>query len=185
MNRRVWKNVLETRSIIRVSKHSVFFDRFLHSGLNAILKLADSRGLLRQLHPKINERAFMYADDVVIFLSPEQQDLILIRVILDIFAGASGLKTNLDKCSIWPIQCNLEATVMLLSHFPGKIAPFPIQYLGIPLGLRKPSKTAMQPLVDKVANRLPAWMDGLLNRAGMTVLIRAPYLQSQTIRLWR
>jgi len=92
------------------------------------------------LNPKINERAFMYADDVVIFLSPKQQDLILIRVILDIFAGASGLKTNLDKCSISPIQCNLEATVMLLSHFPGKITPFPIQYLSIPLGLRKQAR---------------------------------------------
>jgi len=142
-------------------------------GLNAMLKLADSRGLLLQLHPKIKERAFMYADDVVIFLSPKQQDLLLTRVILDIFAGASGLKTNLSKCTISPIQCNLEATVALLCHFPGKIAPFPIQYLGIPLGLTKLSKSTLQPLVDKVANRLPAWKANLLNRAGRAVLIKS------------
>ena len=30
MNRHVWNNFLETRSRICVSKHSVFFDRFLH-----------------------------------------------------------------------------------------------------------------------------------------------------------
>ena len=39
-------------------------------GLNALLQLADERRLLRALHPKIKERAFMYADDVVIFLTP-------------------------------------------------------------------------------------------------------------------
>ena len=142
-------------------------------GLNALLKLADVRGLLQVLHPKIKERAFMYADDVVIFLSPNQQDLVLTRGILEIFAGASGLKTNLSKCLISPIQCDLEATVMLLTHFPGKIDPFPIHYLGIPLGLKKLSKVALQPLIDKVANRLPSWKAGLLNHAGRTVLIKS------------
>ena len=63
--------------------------------LNALLKLADEKGLMFALHPKVTERAFMYADDVVIFTSPVQQDLALIKAILQIFAGASGLQTNL------------------------------------------------------------------------------------------
>jgi len=91
--------------------------------LNALLKLADEKGLLFALHPKVTERAFMYADDVVIFTSPVQQDLALIKTILQLFAGASGLQTNLEKCHISPIQCNLEATVQLLTHFPGRIDP--------------------------------------------------------------
>jgi len=74
--------------------------------LNALLKLADDKGLLITLHPKVKERAFVYANEVVIFSSPEQQDLTAIRAILGIFAGASGLKTNLAKCHISPIQCN-------------------------------------------------------------------------------
>ena len=141
--------------------------------LNALFALADSRHLLRSLHPKIMDRAFLYADDVVIFLTPDQQDLTLTRGILEIFAGASGLKTNAAKCMVSPIQCNLEAMVSLLTHFPGKIDPFPIHYLGIPLGLRKLSKAALQPLIDKVASRLPAWKANLLNRAGRTVLIKS------------
>jgi len=137
------------------------------------LKLAEERGLFRALHPKIKERAFMYADDVIIFLSPQQQDLVLTRGILEIFAGASGLRTNMSKCLISPIQCDLEATVMLLTHFPGRIDPFPIHYLGIPLGLKKLSNTALQPLVDKVAKWLPSWKAGLLNRAGRTILVKS------------
>lgn len=141
--------------------------------LNALFRLADGRGLLKVLHPLLRERAFMYADDVVIFTSPDQQDLALIRAILDIFAGASGLKTNLNKCLISPIQCDLDATVALLSHFPGKVDPFSIKYLGIPLGLKKLNKADLQPLVDKVANRLSTWKAGMLNRAGRTVLIKS------------
>ena len=38
--------------------------------LNALLKLADDKGLLITLHPKVKERAFMYANEVVIFSSP-------------------------------------------------------------------------------------------------------------------
>jgi len=96
-------------------------------GLNALLKLEDSRGLLQILHPKIKERAFMYVDDVVIFLSPVQQDLVLTRAILEIFAGASGLKTNMAKSLISPIQCDLQDTVSLLTFLPGRVDPFPIR----------------------------------------------------------
>ena len=58
--------------------------------LNALFRVADDRGLLRALHPMIRERVFMYADDVVIFTSLDQQDLALIRAVLEIFAGMSG-----------------------------------------------------------------------------------------------
>ena len=53
--------------------------------LNALLKKADENNLLRPLHPRIKERAFMYADDVVVFLSSKRQDLTLLKVILEFF----------------------------------------------------------------------------------------------------
>jgi hypothetical protein len=141
--------------------------------LNALLRLAETRGFLHSLHTRIKERAFMYADDVVLFSAPRQQDLIFIRGILEIFSRASGLKTNPSKCRMSPIQCDLELTTLLLRFFPGKIDPFPITYLGIPLGLRRLRKNELQLLVDKVAKRLPSWKANLLNRAGRTVLIKS------------
>ena len=62
---------------------------------------------------------------------------------------------------------------MLLAYFPANIDPFPITYLGIPLGIRKLNKKDLQPLVDKVAKRLPSWKANLLNKAGRTVLIKS------------
>lgn len=97
----------------------------------------------------------------------------LARCILELFGGATGLRTNGSKCLITPIHCDLEDTATLLNFFPGKLAPFPIKYLGIPLATTKLKKSELQPLVDKVANCLPTWKASLINKAGRAVLIRA------------
>ena len=95
------------------------------------------------------------------------------RGILEIFGQATGLRVNGNKCLISPVHCDLEDTATLLHFFPGKLAPFPVNYLGIPLAPNKLKKSDLQPLVDKVANCLPAWKASLLNKAGRTVLIKA------------
>jgi hypothetical protein len=41
-----------------------------------------------------------------VFLHPFAQDFTCIRQILDLFAGASGLSTNLDKCTMTLIRCS-------------------------------------------------------------------------------
>ena len=109
----------------------------------------------------------------MLFIRPNQQDLILVKAILELFARVSGLKTNIDKCHFSPIQCNLEDTITLLRHFPGRIDPFPTKYLGIPLSLKKLQKKDLQPLIDKVNDRLPSWKSRLLNKAGRAVLVKS------------
>ena len=108
-----------------------------------------------------------------VVVKPAKQDLILLHAILELFGRASGLKTNGNKCLLSPIQCNLEETVSLVSSFPGKLYPFPIKYLGIPLSITKLRKVYLQPLVDKIGNSLPTWKSNLLNKAGRAVLIKS------------
>jgi hypothetical protein len=50
----------------------------------------------------------LYADDLVLFLVPKPEDFSCIHAILDLFAGASRLITNLDKYLISPIRCTEE-----------------------------------------------------------------------------
>jgi hypothetical protein len=45
----------------------------------------------------------MYADDVILFASPTVREAQTISRILAIFGSASGLHTNIAKCSITPI----------------------------------------------------------------------------------
>jgi hypothetical protein len=74
--------------------------------LNALIHEADQRAVYSPLPDRIKHRASVYADNLVIFLSPDGNDLINMRHILELFAGASGLATNVDKCVITPIRCS-------------------------------------------------------------------------------
>jgi hypothetical protein len=48
---------------------------------------------------------FLYADDMVIFLASVQQDARVVRMVLELFASSSGLRTNISKCMLTPIRC--------------------------------------------------------------------------------
>jgi hypothetical protein len=54
----------------------------------------------------LRHRTLMYADDVVTFVWPARLDLLTCSAIVEDFAVASGLCTNLAKCSIHPIRCS-------------------------------------------------------------------------------
>lgn len=49
----------------------------------------------------------------------------------------------------------------------------PITYLGIPLTLRRPTATQLQPVVDKVAGMLPCWKAHLMNKAVRLAFVKA------------
>jgi hypothetical protein len=128
--------------------------------------------LLQQLgHHGIRERAYFYADDVVLFVKPDQLDLVLTKAILDIFAAASGLSINKNKCLLNPIQCSLEETVTL-RFFPGRLQAFPYTYVGVPLSVTKLKRNDLQPLIDRVSSNLPTWKAGMMTAAGRAVLVK-------------
>jgi hypothetical protein len=138
--------------------------------LNAIISEADHRGIFVPLPPKIKHRASVYADDLVILLSPCAQDFNTIRHVLDLFAAASGLATNVDKCVITPICCSDEQMEEIRQIFPCKVQDFPTKYLGTPLSLSQTCRGEEQRLVDAVAARIPTWKAGLLTDAGRATL---------------
>lgn len=141
--------------------------------LNALIRKADDLGLFNSLDvPTIKSRASLYADDLAVFFRPKQEDLRLMSVILDLFAAASGLHTNVNKCQVSPIRCTEEDLAAVLEHFPCQVAQFPCKYLGIPLLIYKLSKADLQPLIDTIADRLPTWKAGLLNRSGRVLLTK-------------
>jgi len=77
--------------------------------LNSLFKEADRRGVLSPLHGRtISSRTSMYADDVVLLVAPTREDFQSIQQILQLFAGASGLITNVNKCVVSPIHCTSD-----------------------------------------------------------------------------
>jgi hypothetical protein len=104
-------------------------------------------GLLDQLSRACDTfRISLYADDATLFIDPSEKDFKIISEILNIFAAAGGLCTNLHKTDIYPINCDSSAIAHL--HTSGIIiANFPCKYLGLTLHYRKPTKEMMHPLI--------------------------------------
>jgi hypothetical protein len=48
-----------------------------------------------------------------------------------------------------------------------------IQLLGIPLTIRRPTAAQLQPLVDKMAGKLPCWKSRLMQKPGRLALAKS------------
>jgi hypothetical protein len=122
--------------------------------LNLLFKKAQNDGLLSNLNPQFEAfRVSMYADDVAIFIGPTTSNLRVTNHILEIFASASGLHTNLSKIEYYPIRCE-GLDLSFLTSSSSSLSTFPTFYLGMPLGIKKPSRAVVQTLVQKAGNKL-------------------------------
>jgi hypothetical protein len=53
------------------------------------------------------------------------------------------------------------------------LAPFPVKYLGIPLSVCRLPGEAFQPVVDRLADKLPTWKASMMPRAGRLALVKS------------
>lgn len=60
-------------------------------------------------------RCSLYADDVALFIKPSPQEIDTVKLVLNIFAKASGLHTNLNKTEIYPIRCDNMVLAQVIS----------------------------------------------------------------------
>ncbi|WVZ70614.1 hypothetical protein U9M48_019263 [Paspalum notatum var. saurae] len=111
-------------------------------------------------------------DDVVLFVRPSRSDLRLVKDILECFGHVSGLGCNLSKSSAAPIQCSADDLAIISGELTCSVTNFPCTYLGLPLTIKKPTKSDLLPLVGKVADKLPGWKAPLLSRAGQLVVVK-------------
>lgn len=141
--------------------------------LNWLIREADHRRVLSPLPGGVTaHRASLYADDLVVLLSPKVENLNCLHQILQLFARASGLVTNVDKCVATPIRCTDEMVTEVQQVFPCVLAPFPFKYLGIPLSLTRLRRADEHLLVDSISSRIPTCKSGLLTNAGHTLLTK-------------
>jgi len=109
----------------------------------------------------------------VLFVTPHGRDLEVIKATLQIFGLTLGLFSNLEKSVATPMHCSDEDMLRVQSVVACGVQQFPSRYLGIPLSVHRLKRADEQPLVDKVAARIPGWKGQLLNAAGRTTLISA------------
>lgn len=142
--------------------------------LHKMISVATTEGMLSPIqHRSVRARMSMYADDVAIFLNPIKEEVQVLSYILEEFGWVSGLITNREKCAVYPIHCDHLDLAEIMEAFQCPIKSFPCTYLGLPLHIKALRRIDIQPLIDKVSARLPAWKGRLLNKAGRLVLVNS------------
>jgi hypothetical protein len=139
-----------------------------------MIEKAADEGLLGHVLPRgAKLRCSLYADDAGVFIKADKSDLEVLKGILNAFEGCSGLKINYDKTEIYPIRYPIALWPTLMEVFPGKYSSLPGKYLGLPLHFKKVKRNDLQPLIDKINNRLAGWKGKLLSKAGRETLVKA------------
>ena len=88
------------------------------------------------------------------------------------FGEASGLRTNLAKCSAHLICCSDEQAELAERELGCPIQSFSCTYLGLPLNPRKLTAAQIQPTVEKLGGKLSSWQASLLRRGGRLELVK-------------
>lgn len=171
LNGRPGNRICHTRGLCQGDPLSPMLFVLAMEGLNSLIAYADQHGFLSPLPlPVTGCRVSLYADDLVIFVLPEPDDLLVLRELLGIFANASGLFVNWAKMVATGIHCSANHTATILQLLGCVVADFPCIYLGIPLSVGCLRRTDEQPIIDAVARRIPTWKGHLLNLAGRATL---------------
>nr|CAD1831501.1 unnamed protein product [Ananas comosus var. bracteatus] len=119
---------------------------------------------------KIKLHSLQFADDVRLFFDGSSRSADIIRIILEAFAGSSGLKINFNKSSIIPIHLPSQQVSNLAISFSCPEQSFPISYLCPPLSPKSLCKVNYLPKID---NRLAGWKGSTLSRGGRLVLLNS------------
>jgi hypothetical protein len=141
--------------------------------INHTVRWLDGEGLLAQLGVAGTvQRVSLYADDLVLFVAPNDQDLRVLKSTLQIFGLASRLFANLDKSIATPMHCSEDDISRVQQILSCQIEGFPSRYRGIPLSILRLKKGEEQARIDAVTAHIPLWKGNLLNIAGRTMLVK-------------
>ena len=153
--------------VLQLQLHSGKLQAMVMDVLCHLVKKAADEQLLQSLATRaLQHRISLYADDVFCSCGLLQLD------ILQLFGNASELTTNLQKSSVLPIQCNEDDKSVLQESLPCQVSEFPCKYLGVPLSPYKLTKAQAQPIIEKIADRLPSWKADLLTKTGRVILVQ-------------
>ena len=141
--------------------------------LGRLMDRANDAGILSSLGSQpLKFRTSLYADDVMIFLKPTLHDIRATSEILNLFADATGLRTNYAKSNLIPIRCDDIDLQPLQAELGCPLAAFPCTYLGMPLSDSRLRRIDYQHIIDKIIAKLSGWKIAWLTNMGRLILMR-------------
>jgi hypothetical protein len=95
-----------------------------------------------------------YADDTLLILPADKDQLLLVKETLRKFSLSTRLNINFDKSQMLPINVPEDLLQDLAAVFDCQVGKMPFTYLGLPVGTTKPTITKLSPLVCRLERKL-------------------------------
>ncbi|XP_077249094.1 uncharacterized protein LOC143888524 [Tasmannia lanceolata] len=121
----------------------------------------------------LNINHVMYADDVMIFITPDIESVAGIKDCLQSFKLISSLDFNVQKSEAFLSGTTEQLKNQICASLCINEGSLPIKYLGLPLITKRLSSQDCQPLLTKIRRRLGMWNNKKLSRAGRIELNKA------------
>ena len=97
---------------------------------------------------------FQYADDIILIMQADINQVLHLKSILSLFSASTSLKVNYRKSSMIPVNVPTNKFNALAAAFECQVGSMPFTYLGLPMGTTKPRFEDLTPLMDRVERRL-------------------------------
>lgn len=114
-----------------------------------------------------------YANDLIIFSAGGQDDLLIIKLILYLFEGASGLTINFNKRCLYSTNYGFQPSAASTSILNCVRDCLPLTYLGVPISGRRPKREDWTKLTSLVRAKLSSWKSTYLSLGGCLTLLNS------------
>ncbi|XP_039122026.1 uncharacterized protein LOC120258641 [Dioscorea cayenensis subsp. rotundata] len=114
-----------------------------------------------------------YVDDLLILITGGLEDLRIVKLILFLFEGMSGLHANFAKTCLYSSNSRVLPDAAAAATLNCTSWRLPVTYLGIPISGGKPRKQDWEGIITKIRRRLSSWKVKQLSIGGRLMLVNS------------
>nr|GEX16923.1 putative reverse transcriptase domain, ribonuclease H-like domain, aspartic peptidase domain protein [Tanacetum cinerariifolium] len=154
---------------------SPFLFILVMEGLHVAIKEASQSRPIKGVsvgNSNFNLSHLFYADDVVIVLDWNKEDMDNIIRVLNVFYLASRLKININKSNVYSVRVSIEEIESMASLPECSLGSLPFNYLGLPIGANMNKVSRWNTLVDRSRAKLSSWKANMSSIGGRLTLLK-------------